>query len=90
MTTKPITQREARALRARVAELERLEEHRRATWFSDYPDGMHIGSFTVNDVTAAKVRTARLLKHAVVVTNGNVGELHFYALPVAKDPNDGH
>ena len=85
MTTKPITQREARALRARVAELERREKNRRGTWFNNYPGGQHIGSFTVNDVTAAKIRIARVLKHAVVVTNGNSGELHFYALPLAKD-----
>lgn len=85
MTTKPITQREARALRARVAELERREENRRGIWFNDYPGGQHIGSFTVSDVAAAKIRTARLLKHAVVVTNGNLGELNFYALPLAKD-----
>jgi hypothetical protein len=85
MTTKPITQREARALKARVAELERREENRRGNWFNDYPGGHHIGSHTVSDITAAKIRTARLLKHAVVVTNGNVGELNFYALPLAKD-----
>jgi|GEM_PF-1618560 len=87
MTTKHITQREARALKWRVAQLEQLEEDRRNRWVRDYPDGTHLGSIVISDVDAAKIRTARLLEHAVVVTNGDRSEIHLYALPVAKEPN---
>ena len=87
MTTKPITQREAQELRKRVAILEQLEDDRRNNWVMDYPGGRHLGSIVISDVDAAKIRTARLLEHAVVVTNGDRGEIHLYALPVAKEPN---
>lgn len=87
MTTKNITQREARALQRRVAELESRDEDRRSAWVRDYPDGTHIGSVVLSDVDAAKVRTARLLQHAIVVTNGDRNEIHLYALPVPKEPN---
>jgi len=85
MTTKRITQREAQSLRQRVAFLEQMEGDRRNTWVKDYPGGTHICSIVIGDVDAARVRIARLLEHAVVVTNGDRGEIHLYALPVAKD-----
>jgi hypothetical protein len=86
MTTKRITQREAQALRARVHDLEVRENNRRKQWVRDYPDGVHIGAMNALDTTAARIHTARLLGHAVVVTDdGNT--LNFYALPVAKEPN---
>lgn len=85
MTAKRINQHEAQALRRRVIDLEAREEARRSMWVNDYPGGTHIASVTVNDVAAAKIRTARVLRHAIVVTNGTLAEIHFYALPVAKE-----
>lgn len=87
MTTKRITQREAQALRQRVAILEQREDDRRNQWVRDYPGGTHLCSIVIGDVDAARVRVARLLEHAVVVTNGDRGEIHLYALPIAKEPN---
>ena len=86
MTTKPISQREARALQRRVDLLEASEENRRSEWVRQYPGGVHIASITVSEVDAAKLRTARRLGHAVVAVNGNGNELLIYALPIAEEP----
>ncbi len=85
MTTKRITQREAQALRQRVAVLQQREDNCRSAWVKDYPGGTHLCSIVIGDVDAARVRVARLLEHAVVVTNGDRDEIHLNALPVAKD-----
>jgi hypothetical protein len=84
MTTKRITQREAQALRRRVADLETREQNLRATWASSYPDGTHFASVLLDDVTLARVATARRLGHAIVATHDR-NTLNLYALPVAKD-----
>lgn len=85
MTTKRITQREAQALRKRVALLEAREDDRRTAWVKDYPGGTYIGSVVLGEGDAARIRTARLLEHAVVATCVNGLEINLYALPVAKD-----
>ncbi|KAF1008944.1 MAG: hypothetical protein GAK28_00576 [Luteibacter sp.] len=84
MTRRAISQKEARALQQRVHELEVKENNRRKQWVTEYPDGVHIGSLSVSDVTFARVRTARLLGHAVVVTEAN-NEINFYALPIVSE-----
>ncbi|NID15015.1 hypothetical protein [Luteibacter yeojuensis] len=85
MKRKLISQREARALRHRVLVLEARESERLEAWVQNYPGGTHIARTNVLDVTAARIHTARLLGHAVVVTDDG-GTLNFYALPVAEEP----
>lgn len=82
--SKPISQREARQLRKRVAELERQEDSRRNAWVQQYPGGVHIASFSFdNDRTEiACIGTARRLGHAVVAIHDGVRHVSFYALPL--------
>ena len=78
---KPISQREAHALRKRVRELEGRELSRFTRWAQDYPGGVNIAVVTLDDVTAAKLKTARALSHAVVAVPQSDNRLYFYALP---------
>jgi hypothetical protein len=81
---KIISQREAHELRRRVVELENIEDRRRNAWADSYPGGANIATLcTTIDVRAA-VHTARLLKHAVVVTLSSDGSLKLYALPLGS------
>lgn len=55
-----ISQREARRLQRRVAELERRIRTEHATYGRDYADGaVNIESVTLTELEAAKVRTRR-------------------------------
>ena len=86
MTTKRISQREARRLRKRVEELERQDNRRRNAWANEYPGGVNIGSVTLADADChviGAIHAARLLKHAVVVTRTG-GTINFFALPLAQ------
>lgn len=82
---KPISQREARALKKRVAELETAEDGRRSRWALTYPGGVHLGSLPRNteDWFFQRLETARMLSHAVVATTKD-GAIHFYALPLPR------
>jgi len=80
--TKPISQREARALKRRVAELEASEDRRRNAWADSYPGGVNITTLIIPETTHAAIHTARLLKHAVVATLSSDGRLRLYALPL--------
>ncbi len=62
-----ISQREARRLKKRVAELESAQSARTRRWGSDYPGGVNIDFIDVKDVEATAVRTAITLGHAVVL-----------------------
>lgn len=77
-----ISQREARRLRKRVAELERMDSQRRVSWAQDWPGGVHIGTEeNVSEKVRSSVQTARRLGHAVVVKQEDqTPRLHFYAL----------
>lgn len=79
-----ISQREARKLRKRVAELERHIESQRRAWGADWPDGTNFRTFdaSAHGELRAAIKTARMLKHAVVVTLNDT-QILFYALPVA-------
>lgn len=79
---KIISQREAYALKRRVAELEAAEDNRRNAWIRDYPGGTRIHSMGANGTDIAIVRTARKLGHAVVCNEVN-GVLNLYALPLS-------
>ena len=83
MSTKHISQREARALKRRIAQLEAAEERRRNCYVKEYPGGTHLGWVAATHVDLAKVSTARRLGHAVVVTDVN-GLLQLYALPISR------
>ncbi|MFK2876947.1 hypothetical protein [Rhodanobacter hydrolyticus] len=82
MSTKHISQREARALKRRVAQLEAAEDRRRNCYAFDWPGGTHIGSLSADAASLAKVDIARRLKHAVVCTAVN-GIIQLYALPIS-------
>lgn len=78
-----ISQVEARRLKKRVADLERMEKNRRWLYASDYPGGVNIAQNThanSTDFLPAVIKNSRLLGHAVVcVTDGNV--VRYYAIP---------
>lgn len=78
-----ISQREARRLRARVIELERMEAERRNSWHVSYPGGVNIVSINVTSDVMAAIKTARKLAHAVVATHEGDATIRFYALPLA-------
>jgi hypothetical protein len=77
-----ISQREARRLKRRVYELEREEDQRRNAWTQEWPHGVHIGEtkFTADSGLIGAIRTARKLKHAVVVSCDENGLVRFHAL----------
>ena len=83
-TRKTISQREARELKRRVAELEAAEDRRRNAWADTWPGGANIGTLTITDATRTAVHTARLLKHAVVVSLTSDGILRLHALPLGS------
>ena len=77
---KKITQAEAHALQNKVKGLERLINDQRSAWGREWPDGtMIVSDLKVDPATYSAVRTARLLKHAVVVQEYD-GILHFHAM----------
>lgn len=82
-----ISQREARRLRKRVAELEAMERRRRNAWNAEYPGGTHIGSFKFDERTDEAFRVAMLLGHALVIGGRNDdGTRRIYALPHKDAP----
>lgn len=86
MKRKTISQREARELRRRVAELESQEESRRNAWTHEYPGGVNIAQTAYNastDFLPAVIHNSRRLGHAVVCV-ANENNIRYYALPLAK------
>ncbi len=81
MARAKISQMEARRLKQRVAELERIMSAQRRVWARDYP-GVHISSITIDATTAARLETARRLSHFVVATpdTGDSCRLYLYAV----------
>ena len=77
-----ISQREARQLRKRVAELERVNEQNASAWAREYIGGVNVATVTVSDVSHAICRTARKLGHALVVmpTDNGKSELRIFAV----------
>lgn len=76
-----ISQREARRLKKRVLELESREESRRSRWAASYPGGTNFHQFKVDKESAAAIRVASVLQHAVVARIDGSDNLLFYALP---------
>lgn len=86
MSTKPISQKEARRLKARVRQLEIILEEQRHRWGQHWPGGKNIATSVTPDTRlVASIETARLLGHAVVVTVMD-GRIYFYALPHPQVP----
>lgn len=82
---KKISQREARRMKRRIAELERTLDDQRKAWMSDWPGGIYIDSCRLpSDTAPQSVRIARMLGHAVVAIDAG-DELRFHALPLAKE-----
>jgi hypothetical protein len=81
--SKPISQSEARSNRKELRKLREVMESQRRYWYRDWPCSTVIGSFDVDTVTAAKISTARMLKHAVVVTVDGV-RVSLFALELGK------
>ena len=83
--TKPISQRQAREYRRRANELEDQLDSQRRRWNAEYVGGTHLGTLTYErDWFIGRIESARMLGHAVVVTEEGDGKLKFYALPHAK------
>lgn len=82
-----ISQREAKRLQKRVDELELAEQGRFKRWGSDYAGGVNICSIDAgrDGPVHVAIKTARLLKHAVVVTADDAGRVYFYALPAPSN-----
>jgi hypothetical protein len=77
-----IPQREAQRLKKRVRLLEEELDGQRRSWASEWPHGVNIATLAIDREAAASVRTARMLKHAVVATvSGNELKLHALRLP---------
>lgn len=80
-----ISQREARRLRKRVDELERMFYNQRSMWSQEYVGGVNIVTETWdrNHEVIVAIRTARKLGHAVVAVGNETGQILFMALPLA-------
>lgn len=73
--SKKISQREARKLRKRVAELEKINEQNASAWAREYIGGVNITTVPTSDVHHAICRTARKLGHALVAVPSDNGKL---------------
>lgn len=80
-----ISQREARRLRKRVDELERVIREQHFSWSKDWPGGVHIGTATGEATNVARIKVARQLGHAVVATE-NGDRIEFRALQLPEKP----
>lgn len=74
-----ISQREARRLKKRVAELEDVERRRLNNWSREWPQGIHLCTLRLQPEHAAVLRTALKLKHFVVVKFDGEVDAMFYA-----------
>lgn len=79
-----ISQREARSLKKRVAELEAVLQRQRAAYATQWPGGTHVDTMTVKSEEFHIVHTARKLGHAVVLVPSEYPKLHVYACPLPK------
>jgi hypothetical protein len=80
---KVISQLEARRLKRRVEQLERMIEGERRRYARSYPGGVHIGQVFWSNAehVASAVHTAQQLGHAVVAVADGTLKFNLYALP---------
>lgn len=72
--SKKISQRTARMYKKRCEEMERILSRQRNRWASEWAAGwINIETLILEPASFAKVATARLLKHAVVLQCGDDG-----------------
>lgn len=85
MSAKKISQRDAQRLKRRVDELEQNLHHMRNRWSSAWvPGWVNIDNFVLSDAQFARLSTARLLKHAVIIVPAVSGnEVKLYAEPLS-------
>jgi hypothetical protein len=75
-----LSQREARRIKKRVGELELRLKQQRDRWSSDWgPDWVNIETLTLTPESFAKIKTARLLGHAVILLPHNGTQVLVYA-----------
>lgn len=79
-----ISQREARNLKKRVAELEAKFRDQLNNWSGEWPGGAHIGTIEVTAAHFNIAKTARALGHAVVVVPVEFPKLHLCGCPLPK------
>lgn len=79
-----ISQREARRLQQQVARLENQMDNQRNAWSQAWPGGVHLGSSSPSIELTSAIKTARKLRHAVVVNCPSAGTLEYYALPLSE------
>ena len=79
-----ISQRQARADRKRLIELERILRDQKNRWKMDWmPGWLNIETLSVAKITHAKLATARVLGHAVIaVPDSRDNIIRFYAEPL--------
>ena len=74
-----ISQREAKRLRKRVAQLESILDAQKRRWNNEWPGSTVIHRLPTDAVSLAIVATARALSHAVVVTTED-NKLKFWGI----------
>ena len=75
-----ITQREARRLKKRVAELEQIQAGQRSSWTRQYPGGVHLVNINVEGDSKGRLEGAQMLSHPLVAKlEGYV--VRIYAIP---------
>ena len=85
MSRRKISQVEAWNLLNKVRRFEQQEEQRGYAWASEWPNGVHIGQIQLapDSALVGSMRTARKLKHAIVVVAKESGLVEFIAMPLA-------
>ena len=75
-----ISQRDARAMRKKLAALESRDAARARSWSSEYPGGTHIDTLAVQGVEYVAIKTAWMLGHAVIVKPTRTNEVQVFAV----------
>jgi hypothetical protein len=86
MSRRKFSQTEAWNLWHKLKHFEEMEEQRANAWASEWPMGTHIGQaqFGPDSALIGSIRTARKLKHAVVIVAKESGLVEFIAMPLTK------
>jgi hypothetical protein len=81
MARMKISQRQARRDRKRLEEVEAILARQKNRWSSEWVAGwINIETLAVPEISFAKIATARLLGHAVIVTPDSGNSVRFYAV----------
>ena len=77
-----ISQREARRWRKRALTAENVLSKQKWKWADSWPEGTIVTSAVLAPDVTSSVKTARVLKHAVVATVADDGRILFWGLPL--------